>query len=860
VTPLRSRQPTWLRRGASTGELSVFAALLVWFVLTGRRRALGRVDAATAELRQAESRSRQQAELLDAIMNSISDGVAVVDSRGELLLYNRAGTQLLGIDTDISGAGPWQDRYAMFLEDGVTPFPPEQMPLVRALSGKSSDQVDIVVRSAGRPDGVQITVSGRPLDDAAGIDGGGAVAVFHDVTADRRLQAELREQHDRHEHLLRVLSDLGEGVVITDEGRIVFANDAYCAITGYTSAELREIDPRSLVADGLALHRGEVGPELQPDGAADVPLIRLLHHDGHFVPIETRGLTAEHAGRRQRVWVVRDLTDRERIRAELAQRNAELESANRQLELVSTAATAASKAKSDFVATMSHEIRTPMNAVIGLTGLLLDTELAPQQRDFVETVRDSGDALLVIINDILDFSKIESGGLELEQRPFDLWACVDGAIDLLSAAAAAKGLNLASCVGTSPRWVVGDVTRLRQVLVNLLGNAIKFTDYGDVLVELTPQEQGGTSDAICLHVAVTDTGIGIPGNRLDRLFESFSQVDSSTTRVYGGTGLGLTISQRLIEAMGGDTVVESEVGAGSVFSFTVVLGRHEAAEPVGMPGGMPGGHKRDLQGTRALILVDGATNRRMVQQQLESWGATCTLASDSSDALERAAGGERFDVAVVDARPPGGAGAQLATRLREHAAGAVHAAGAARAHLPVVLLATMPELADAPDGVSAVLRKPVKSVALFDAITSTQAPVSVALPVHRTHEVAPRHVTRLRVLLAEDNLVNQKVGRLLLAKLGHHVDTVGNGREAVQALRQLPYDVVLMDIQMPEMDGLEATRLIRAQLPAQRQPRIVAMTASALLEDREACRGAGMDAYLAKPVRVTDLAEVLNYE
>jgi CheY-like chemotaxis protein/HPt (histidine-containing phosphotransfer) domain-containing protein/anti-sigma regulatory factor (Ser/Thr protein kinase) len=476
---------------------------------------------------------------------------------------------------------------------------------------------------------------------------------------------------------------------------------------------------------------------------------------------------------------------------------------------------------------------------------LLGTDLTGEQREFAEVVHSSGDLLLHVIDDILDYSKIEAGKLDLERAPFNLRDCVEGALDIVAPRAWEKELELACLIDeAAPAGIVGDEARMRQVLLNLLSNAVKFTDRGEVVVHVDAEETGAGSYRV--ELAVRDTGIGIPPDRMDRLFTSFSQVDASTTRRFGGTGLGLAISKRLVDLMGGTISVESEQKKGSTFRISLPVAAADVPTKIPLDEGLP-----HLAGKRILIVDDNATNREIVTRHARSWGMVPVAVELPVAALELIAKGEQFDVAVLDMMMPEMDGLALAGEIRQHRD---------EPELPLLLLTSLGRMPQLQSGgvFSAQLAKPLKASQLYNTLVQL-------LTASRAGEEEVEAVTNgqrarsaLRILLAEDNPMNQKVALRLLERLGYSADVATNGLEAIEALERRPYDVVLMDVQMPHLDGLDATRQICERWPEESRPHIVAMTANALPEDREACFAAGMNDYVAKPIRAEELAAALK--
>ncbi|MDL5052331.1 PAS domain S-box protein [Oscillatoria laete-virens NRMC-F 0139] len=829
-TSLPSFERTFSDRQSS---VILYSGLALSILLFGITWSLGmtRVRAEEMALRMTEElRIKEQA------ISSVNNGVIITDARVRdcpIIYVNDAFTRITGYTKeDVVG------KNCRFLQG--TDHDQADLDILRqALASQSSCRV--VLRNY-RKDGSlfynELFVS--PVKDARG-KLLYFVGIQQDITEQKQVEEELAKSEAQHR---QVVDSVQEVIFQTDNrGNFTFLNPAWEQLTDMPVDQslgksfIRQFHPldRTRVSEQYRqLHTGHNKIRLEA---------RILSQDGMHRWAEIR---LQKTSDETVAGTIVDITERKRAEEATAMaRDAAMQSA---------------RLKADFLANMSHEIRTPLNGIVGMTGLLADTKLEPEQRDFVRTIRSCADSLLTIINDILDFSKIEAGKLSFETLDFDLEETIENVLDVLASQAYTRDVELAYEIDADvPLALQGDPGRLRQILVNLVGNAIKFTEHGDVIVRVGKENTFLPGKAL-IKFSVTDTGIGIPPEKLANLFQPFVQVDSSTTRKYGGTGLGLSICKQLASLMGGKMGVESEPGKGSCFWFTVKLGIQENPQP------RP--YERDgiahLKGKRALIVDDNATNRRILIHQLNAWEMRAVEIADPAcalPALQKAkTDGQPFDILLLDMQMPGLNGWDVAK--------AIHDSGQF-SDLPVLLMTsggiTQAEMdSSQASGVTRFMLKPVKHSVLTRVVGELLQPDSAkktgagdsktrAKPVSPTPEKKP-----FRLLLAEDNSTNQKVALLQLSRLGYEADTVANGLEAVQAVRDVQYPIVLMDCQMPEMDGYEASRAIREIEKGERHTIIIAMTANAMEGDQKKCLEAGMDDYIPKPVEMKRLAETLE--
>lgn len=848
------------------GGLAISGLTASLFGLLGgqRARAMALVEQRTGALRSALEQHAQSEAHLRAIFDQALDAIITMDSRCIVQSFNPAAERIFGWrEQEVVGrnlnmlmCAPDAKRHDGYVQSYLDGGPPKIIGTGRLVTG---------LRKDGRTVPLDLAVSEMKVGERRLFSG-----LMRDITP--RLAAEEALRHSERK-LRSYIEQTLDGVFVVDrEGRYLEVNPAAAAMLGYREEELLQMTITEVVwpeeaerQAGMA-HFQRVAAEGRSVGE-----VALRRKNGERMIADVHAVAL---GGERYLGLVRDVTQRhmaeqklQHERGQLEERVAErtevLTRTNRALqdeiverrraetELVAAREQAlqAAEAKTDFLANMSHEIRTPMNAVIGMTALLDDTRLDPEQRNYVETIRTSGDALLSTINDILDFSKVESGMLELERRPFELGPCVEEAFDMLAPRAAQKGIGLLyELADDVPQSLVGDATRLRQVLVNLLSNAVKFTDRGEVCLTAGVLQRG--SESVQLRFEVRDSGVGIAPSQRERLFKAFSQADSSTTRKYGGTGLGLAISARIVRLMGGEIRVESQENQGSVFSFTMQAGiAQDVAAPRYRSGLAP-----ELAGRRVLLVDDNPTNLQILRTQCTRWGMEVACAARGTYALAMLEAEPAFDVAVLDLHMPGMDGLQLARAIAAQCGNAAPAL--------VLLSSSMPRARDAAamELFAARLAKPVKHSQLFTLLDEVIHAGRAAPPRSAAQRMDPTLGRRLpmRILVVEDSTINQKLAVSMLRKFGYTSDVAGDGAEAVDRVAADRYDLVFMDLQMPVMDGLEATRRIIASVPAPLRPRIVAMTANALPADRQRCIDAGMDDYVAKPIQPASLQALIE--
>jgi PAS domain S-box-containing protein len=828
-------------------ELNGRSYTTIKFPLPQREKTLlGGFTIDITERKQAETALRESEAKYRALIETTGTGYLVLDWQGRVIDANEEYVRL-------SGHGELREILGRSVVEWTAEYERQRNAeaVARCMKDGIVRNLDIdYVDSIGRITPVEINATVEGQGEEARI-----ISICRDITDRTRAEDALRES----EETFRCHIENSFDVIFTlnSEGVFAFVSPAWERHFGFPTGEV--------VGKHFApfVHPDDVAPLVEylkrvyTTGQSETsPGFRVKHANGGWLWFVVNGTRyVDPRGELQFIGVGRDITERKQVETELQEVNRFLEEATTRANDMTAEAHVATAAKSEFLANMSHEIRTPMNGVIGMTGLLLDTELNEEQRRYAEIVRASGESLLGLINDILDFSKIEAGKLDLETLDFDLRALLDEFAATMALRVQDKGIEfICAAAPNVPAYLRGDPGRVRQILTNLTGNALKFTQKGEVAVRAGLVSESAAEAVV--RFSIKDTGIGIAAEKQKLLFRTFSQADASTTRQYGGTGLGLAISKKLAEMMGGRIGIVSEEGRGSEFWFTVRLAKQaERAQTECLP-------LADVRGTHILIVDDSATHREVLMAQLQAWGVRSEETSDGPSALKelhRARGaGDPFQAAIVDRQMPGMDGAELARTVK---------ADETLKDTRLVLMTSLGRRGDARKmeeiGFAAYLTKPARPADLLDSLSVVLGGAAAA---QSTRPIVTRHAIRelrrgvVRILLAEDNITNQQVAVGLLKRLGLRADAVANGVEALKALEACPYDLVLMDLQMPEMGGLEATRQIRNPHSAVRNHEvpIIAMTANAMQGDREECLDAGMNDYVSKPVSPRALAEALD--